>query len=43
MRLISPTNRHPRRARGVALIVALLVFALCAALLVAMQRDFDLG
>lgn len=43
MRFISSTNRHPRRARGVALIVALLVFALCAALLVAMQRDFDLG
>ena len=35
--------RIRRRERGVALLVALLVFALCAALLVAMQRDFDLS
>ena len=28
--------------RGVALVIALLVFALCAALLVALQRDFEL-
>lgn len=29
--------------RGVALVVALLVFAICAATLVALQRDFDLS
>jgi general secretion pathway protein K len=29
--------------QGVALVIALLVFAICAALLVAMQRDFDLN
>ncbi|MDP5054000.1 MAG: type II secretion system protein GspK, partial [Congregibacter sp.] len=28
---------------GVALVVALLVFAICAAVLVALQRDFDLS
>src|SRR6056297_977595 len=31
-----------RQQDGVALVVALLVFALCATLLVAMQREFDL-
>lgn len=31
------------RQRGVALVVALLVFALCATLLVALQRDFTLS
>jgi general secretion pathway protein K len=33
----------PRRQRGVALVVAMLVFAICAALLVALQRDFTLA
>jgi len=32
-----------RGQRGVALVVALLVFAICAAVLVALQRDFDLS
>jgi general secretion pathway protein K len=32
--------RSPRGQRGVALLVALLVFAICATLLVALQRDF---
>lgn len=34
--------RRKQRQRGVALIVALLVFAVCAALSVALQRDFAL-
>ena len=34
--------RRPPAQRGVALVVALLVFALCAALLVALQRDFEI-
>lgn len=34
--------RHPDAQRGVALVVALLVFGLCAALLVAMQSEFTL-
>ncbi|MEM1188683.1 MAG: type II secretion system minor pseudopilin GspK [Pseudomonadota bacterium] len=33
-------SARPKRQRGVALVVALLVFALCATLLVALQRDF---
>ena len=33
----------PRAQRGVALVVALLVFATCSALLVALQRDFTLS
>ncbi|MFN2287026.1 MAG: type II secretion system minor pseudopilin GspK [Chromatocurvus sp.] len=37
-----PTENRPQRQAGVALVVALLVFALCATLLVAMQREFDL-
>lgn len=36
------TETRRRRQSGVALVVALLVFALCATLLVAMQREFDL-
>ncbi len=32
-----------RRERGVALIVALMVFALCSVVLVAMERDFDVN
>lgn len=34
---------HARSQGGVALVVALLVFAICAAVLVALQRDFDLS
>jgi general secretion pathway protein K len=37
-----PRADFGRRQRGVALVVALLVFALCASLLVALQRDFTL-
>jgi len=37
-----PTEPGARHQEGVALVVALLVFALCATLLVAMQREFDL-
>lgn len=33
----------PRPQGGVALVVALLVFAICASVLVALQRDFDLS
>ncbi|WP_439105941.1 type II secretion system minor pseudopilin GspK [Congregibacter sp.] len=33
----------PRPQNGVALVVALLVFAICASVLVALQRDFDLS
>ena len=44
MRCRNPERRRglaPRRGQhGVALVVALLVFALCASLLVALQRDF---
>lgn len=36
-------SRRPDSQRGVALLVALLVFAICAALLVALQRDFTLA
>jgi general secretion pathway protein K len=35
-----PSVKQPQRQSGVALVVALLVFALCATLLVALQRDF---
>jgi general secretion pathway protein K len=38
-----PRRRPQSGERGVALVIALLVFAISAALLVAMQRDFDLN
>lgn len=37
------SSRPSRPQQGVALVVALLVFAICATVLVALQRDFDLS
>lgn len=37
------SSDRPGSQAGVALVVALLVFAICAAVLVALQRDFDLS
>ena len=34
--------RHSNKQRGAALVIALLVFALAAALMVGVQRDFNL-